>query len=768
MKKKKSKKISPRRKKAKFICKLLILLTLLVTLIAILFLYFKYGRTILQMREEAVAIVEESTVDTFKQNQTSLVYDAQGNLISKLKSEKDVYYLDITEIPEEVRQAFISIEDKKFLQHPGIDFLANIRAVIALIKNKGEVTQGGSTITQQLSRNIFLSHQVTYNRKIQEMFIAIELEKKYSKSQILEFYINNIYFANGYYGIQAASRGYFSKDVDELSLSQIAFLAAIPNNPTIYDPIDHSENTLKRRNRILQEMLEDQKITEEEYTQAINEEITLSPSEIEKQNYVDTYVLFSATEAVMEAHGFEFKYKFDSDEEKEQYKEEYNEAYALSQRALYRKGYSIYTSIDMTIQEELQKAVDENLSKFTDVTEDGIYKMQGAAVCIDNDTGKVVAIVGGRNQEVAGYTLNRAYQSYRQPGSAIKPLIAFLPALQSGYTANTIVKDEKIEDGPKNSDGKYLGSITFRKAVETSRNTVAYNLYQELNPRVCLNYLFEMNFNRLAEEDYLPTAAIGGFKNGVSPLEMAAAYATIENEGRYRKPSCIVKIVDDSGEVFVDNEVEKEKLIYDYRSANDMTDILEGVLKSGTAKGYALKGMPSAGKTGTTNNNRDGWFVGYTPYYTTSVWVGYDIPQQVESLKGSTYPLYIWNDFMTEVHKDLETREFNKNKDNTSEKEEVVETPEPTEIPEETLSPEDILPEETEEPMETVEPTVAPTVKPEVTPIPEVTKTPEPTLPPVEETQTPKPTPKPTEEPEPTKAPEEDDDMFHPEDIPVD
>lgn len=756
--------ISPRKRKFKLVMKSFILLLLSLIVIGGTIFYFKFGRNILRLREEAQALVNSSSVDTFRQNQTSLVYDSEGNVISKLKAEKDIYYLPYNEIPNYVKQAIISIEDKQFATHSGIDIKANIRAFVALIKNKGEITQGASTITQQLSRNIFLTHEVSWERKVKEIFIALELEKKYSKSQILEFYLNNIYFANGYYGIQAASRGYFSKDVDELSLGEIAFLMAIPNNPTIYDPLDYPENTLKRRDRILGQMYEDGKISEGVYKEALAEEVTLNPSTMEKQNYIDTYVLFAATEAVMKSRGFEFQYKFKNDEEKQAYKESYNEEYSVCQQYLFRSGYNIYTSIDLSIQEELQSAIDKELSGFTDVNEEGTYELQGAGVCIDNETGRVVAIVGGREQDTAGYTLNRAYQSYRQPGSAIKPLIDYLPALQSNYSANTIVEDKKLEGGPQNSDGKYLGKITLRKAVEQSRNTVAYQLFDELNPYVCMSYLYNMNFNRLTDEDYNLSASIGGFTNGVSPIEMAAAYATIENEGRYRKPTCIVKIIDSDNNVIV-NDIVDEKVVYDYKATSQMTDILEGVLKSGTAKGYALKNMPSAGKTGTTNSNKDGWFVGYTPYYTTSIWVGCDIPKSISKLQGGTYPLYIWNRFMTKLHEDLSYKDFDFYEEI---KPEVTEAPEETLEPEETEEPEETMePEETIEPEETMEPEeTTEVVEPEETEEPEAPEAP------VVPIETPQPTLKPeiTQEPitpEPTKAPETPP-AVTPDDVPAD
>lgn len=695
----KGKKPAKKKRRSRFARKLrwiLLLSTFIFSvtmLIGILIFYIKYGDTFEEYQKLAEKLVSESTPDTFRQTETSLVYDSNNKLISVLKGEKDVYYLEYKDIPPNAIKAMIAIEDKKFMKHSGIDLKANVRAFIALIKHKGGVTQGASTITQQLARNIFLSNEVSIERKLKEIFISVELEKKYTKAQIMEFYLNNIYFANGYYGIQAASKGYFNKTVDKLSLSQIAFLCAIPNNPTLYDPEEHPENTIKRRDRILYQMYKDGWITEDEYNEACQEKIELVQKKLSKNNYVETYVFYCATRALMAQDGFEFRNEFESEEDRERYEEKYNELYNHYQKSLYTEGYRIYTSIDMDKQKKLQQAVDENLKEFTDKTKDGIYTLQGAAVSIDNSTGKVVAIVGGRYQKTTGYTLNRAYQSYRQPGSSIKPLIVYTPAFERGRYPNDYVEDKKFEGGPSNSDGKYLGKITIREAVEKSKNTVAWKLFEELTPKVGLSYLLEMNFNKIDKNDYYPAASLGGFTNGVSPLEMTAAYATLENDGVYREPTCIVEIKDSKGNVIVgDNE--SKKRIYDVNAARMMTDVLTGVIKRGTGAGLGLDNMPSAGKTGTTNDKKDGWFIGYTPYYTTGVWVGYDIPKALSGLSGATYPGYIWKQYMNAIHKDLEYKEFPAYQDDRpASDEDTVETEET-----ETM---DTLTEETQDEIET-------------------------------------------------------------------
>lgn len=615
-----------------------------------------YGTQISEMQLEARRMVETSKEETFRSVETSLVYDANGNLISRLKGEKDVYYIFYEEIPSYATAAIVSIEDKKFYTHPGYDIKAIIRAAKAILEN-GEVTQGGSTITQQLARNVFLTQERTWQRKVEEIFVAVELEKKYSKDKILEFYLNNIYFGNGYYGIQAASKGYFNKEIASLSLSEIAFLCAIPNNPTLYDPVENIENTLKRRNRILEQMRNDGKISTDTYLEASTEKIVLERPERAKSDYVETYTYYCATRMLMEQQGFVFKTEFASSKEEETYRQEYQELFENCQASLYQKGYRIYTSIDMQMQQELQDSVDGTLADYTETNEEGIYTLQASAVCIDNHTGMVKAIVGGRNQNLPGYTLNRAYQSFRQPGSAIKPLLVYTPALERGYSPDTIVTDEPIEDGPRNADGVFAGKMTLRKAVEKSKNTIAWDLFREITPATGLSYLKKMGFAKLSSQDERLPASLGGFTTGASAVEMAAGYATIANDGNYRTPSCINSITDARGNLIYQAEQE-EVPVYGQNAARMMTDMLKGVVITGTGAGLSLKSIESAGKTGTTNENKDGWFVGYTRYYTTSVWVGYDMPRELTALRGGSYPGTIWKNFMDKIHLQLQPLGF--------------------------------------------------------------------------------------------------------------
>ena len=324
--------------KIKLVLKFAVFLVLLAVITGIFYFYNTYGKIIMKYQQEARSIVRSSTEETFRSSQTSLVYYNNGELISALKGVKDVYYIEYKDIPADVINAIIVTEDKKFFSHRGIDYLANVRAAIALIKHKGEITQGASTITQQLARNVFLTHETTYERKIREIFIAQELEKVYSKDKIMEFYINNIYYANGYYGILAAANGYFGKGINQLSLSEMIFLCAIPNNPSKYDPYENKKNTIERRDRILKQMYDNGLISYTDYINAVNEPINLVRQEFDKKNYVETFAYHCAIRALMKEEGFIFRNSFTDEEDRKEYETAYNEMYYRYQKKLYTGG----------------------------------------------------------------------------------------------------------------------------------------------------------------------------------------------------------------------------------------------------------------------------------------------------------------------------------------------------------------------------------------------------------------------------------------------
>lgn len=601
------------------------------------------GPTIYTWMNESIDIAEKSERSDFRTEETSYIYGSDGSVLLKLRGEKDVEYVEFADLPKTVVDAFVSIEDKRFYEHRGVDWASTAKAAYLLLRNSGEISRGGSTITQQLARNVYLTFETSYERKIREIFLALALERVYSKDDILEFYTNSINFGNGYYGIGAAANGYFGKSVKDLSLSETAFLCAIPNNPTYYNPRQNYKHTMTRRDVILQQMYEQDKITCKQYTTALNDVVVLAGSEsVLVSDYAASYALNCVVKEFMEMRGFSFEYDWETQEQFEVYRQRYDAEYEEALRDFRTGGYRVVTSLDADIQKSAQEAVDSELEGFTGVDDTGVFTMQGAVTVIENSTGMVLASVGGRSGEATTLGLNRAFQSYKQPGSTIKPLAVYTPAMEYGYTANSAVDDSPIEDGPKNSDNKYSGRITLRRAVEQSKNVVAWRLFEEITPRRGLAYLQSMQFTRIVPDDFYPAASLGGLTYGVTTEEMAGGYAALANGGVWQEPTCISSIVNTDGKELYSKA--DGKRVYASLAANSMTDVLSGVKDSGTARGLRLENNSEfACKTGTTNSNKAAWFCGYTKEYSVAVYVGADDNQTaVEGLWGSTYPARIW------------------------------------------------------------------------------------------------------------------------------
>ena len=635
-----------------------ILSLFLIGLLVLIGLVFGYKEHVAAIYDEANRKVEAINEGTFKNKTETIIHDDQGNVIKKV-AVHDYFYIEDKAIKSDIKNAVIAIEDERFMEHEGYDLRAITRAGVELIKNKGAITQGGSTITQQLVKVQFLSLDKIYTRKIEEVIIAAKLEKRYTKVQILEFYLNNINYGNGAYGIETASKTYFNKSSKDLTVSEVAFLTAIPNNPSVYNPVRNKDNTLERRDLILFKMNELGYITDRQYKEAIAQEIVLNmpEKEYEPETYEVSFALSSATKILMENEGFKFKYSFEDNEERLRYWDEYNDLFLQLNKKIRIGGYTIHTTIDMEKQKMLQESVNQQLADFTEKdTKTGLYKLQSASVTIDNQTGDVVAIVGGRTQEDISNTYNRAFLSFRQPGSIIKPFVAYTPAFERGMLATSQMTDKSIKNGPVNAYRSYRGLMTLREAVERSTNTIPFQLVSKYGPKEMLSYLEDMKFTNIVPEDNSAVIAIGGFTYGTSTLEMASAYSTLANNGEYVQPTGIQKIVDVTNTVLYENEHEKER-VYDSGSAYLMTDVLKGVsTKSyGTGKGYGLSNMTVAVKTGTTNNNKDIWMAGYTPFYTTVVWVGEDIPKSMSNTRKAKE---IWNDYMEKIHKGIKDQDF--------------------------------------------------------------------------------------------------------------
>ena len=636
------------------------LVIILAVVVVIGGVYLKYRPEIVNAKAQAFNKMSQISDTTFKRVGNTSVLDKNNNLIAKIKGN-DYVYTSLSDIPKFVQDGYIAVEDKDFLSHGGISYKGIARAAYLYIKSGGKSTQGGSTITQQLVKNIFLTQSKTIDRKITEIFLAQEIEKEYTKSQILEFYINNCYYGEGSYGIESASQHFFSKPAMDLTLAESATLCGLSNNPTIFSPTKNAAASVGRRNIVLSDMLAQGKITQSQYDVAAKSKLVLSIKRITPnvENYMTSYAIDCAVRALMAQDNFKFQYIFTSDAEQIAYSALYREAYSQIDKQIRSGGYTLYTSLDQSKQNILQGAVDNNLKGFTatnPVTKK--FKMQGAAVSIDNTTGYVIAIVGGRGTTDV---YNRAFLSFRQPGSSIKPVLDYAPAFELGYHPMSEITDKLIKDGPKNDENAFYGPVTMRWATEMSLNTVAYQTLQIVKPKVGLAYLGNMQYAGLRPEDNRPIASIGGFTQGVSPVEQAGGYYTLENQGYYVQPSCLKKMTQsDTDLVYENNRVGKQ--VYSPESAYMMTDILKGVISTDYGTGNMLK-IPNqivAGKTGTTSYNKDGWFVGYSAYYTTSVWCGYDNPTSVPNLYGATCPGNIWKDYMTKVHDGLPSKDFDK------------------------------------------------------------------------------------------------------------
>ena len=617
------------------------------------------GLTLIGCRREAKNLVDSSTPDTFRLAQTSYIYSDDGTQLAALAESEDATYLSYEDIPADVVNAFVSVEDRTFWNNSGVDYKGILRVCVNYVKTKGQVAEGASTITQQLARGTFLSNEKTLSRKIKEIFIARQLTKKYTKEQIMEFYCNSCCFANGIYGVEDASQKYFGRSVSDLSLSETAYICAIPNRPEYYNPLKNSENAISRRNKILQDMYECDYITKDAGDAALAENITVAEVSDEEDtfyNYEATYAINCAIRYLMKQDGFEFKSHFEDDADYDTYNAYYDEMYKQAKHKLYTGGYKVTTTMNLKAQKNLQKIFDKELAFNTKVEEStGIYQFQGAMTVIDNETGKVVAMIGGRSQDELQqtYSLNRGFQSFKQPGSSIKPLVIYTPALEEGYDANSTLTEIDVKAAKKSTSEKISKmsgkKMSLRYAVEDSKNGCAYSLYNIITPKVGLSYIENMNFSKIVQQDYTLSSGLGGLHHGTNTVEMANAYSTLENHGEYRQADCISSILDASG-----NEIYEEpesKTVYTRSASDQMTDILEGVLNSsaGTAKGLkwsSASDMAAAAKTGTTNDNNVAWFCGYTPYYTISVWVGYDYPKSVKGLWGNTYPAYIWKEAM--------------------------------------------------------------------------------------------------------------------------
>lgn len=614
-----------------------------------------------EYKEVAYEHFESIGPNTFSYLADTVIYDKDENVISEI-NVSNYKYVDIENVSKWVQEGYIAVEDKRFKVHNGIDYKALARAVVVMVKNGGEATQGGSTITQQVLKNGLLTQERTLKRKLIEFFLAPEFEKEYTKQEIMEFYVNTCFYGNNCYGIETASLYYFGKPSKDLSIAEAAMFVGMSNNGSLYNPRKNYDLVKEKQIIVLGEMLEEGFITEEEYNIAKEEPLNLVyDRELrEKENYQTSYAIHCAIIALMEQEGFEFKYTFKDEEENTEYNKKYNEVYNEIGSTIRAGGYSIYTSLDIEKQNILQKAIDDSLSKYKETAEDGRYTFQGASVIVNNDTGFVEAIVGGRGTDDE---FNRGFLAKRQPGSSIKPIVVYAPSFNTGlYYPSLIMNDVDDPDDkyyPKNYGGNHRGLMPIREALGRSINTIAYQIMKDIGPNTGLKYLEKMKFSSLSYLDNNNTAiSLGGFTYGVRVVDMAKAYSTLVNQGNYIDNTCIYKIeFQNEGIVFEEDSALIS--IYEPDAAYLTIDSCRGVLEApyGTAGSRRLKNHDAMAKTGTTNDAKDVWFCGATEYYSMAVWVGYDTPRDT-GLTGSSVPGAIWNKVMTELHMELEKKIF--------------------------------------------------------------------------------------------------------------
>lgn len=606
-------------------------------------------------REVAYDTLAKMGKEDFRLLTDTEVYDSAGNLVGLINSGH-FEYAKINDISLKIQNGYIAVEDKRFKTHPGYDWVSIVRAGLALVKHNGEITQGASTITQQVIKNTYLTQEQTFTRKITEILLAPEVEKKFSKADIMEFYCNTNYYGHRCYGVEAASNYYFGKSAKDVEWWEAALLISISNSPSAYDPVKNPEAALQKRNSTLEKICEagyfDKSLLWEYKSKQLN--IVQEYAEGTLENYQTSYAIHCAALELMKNDGFKFQYTFKTKDEYTGYKESYDTAYNEKSEQIRSGGYKIYTTLDSSIQASAQEILDSSLSRYTEKQESGKYALQGAAVVVDNRTNQVVAVIGGRG---ADDLFNRGYLAVRQPGSSIKPIIDYAPAFDTGeYYPSKIMNDHQWEGGPKNS-GSYRGLVTIREALNRSLNTVAWQVLQGIGIEKGLSYLGNMKFMTLTDVDtYAEAVSIGGFTRGTRVVDMAKAYSTLANEGIYNDKTCIKSIVHErDGELF---KTEPEEVqVYQTDTAYMVTDILKGTMDKEYATGYGLDipGQEAAGKTGTTNSNKDTWFCGYTRYYSTAVWVGYDTPREMPGVFGATYAGRIWKQIMQGLHQGLES-----------------------------------------------------------------------------------------------------------------
>ena len=584
-------------------------------------------------------------------NENSVVKDTDGNIIATLGSERKKEKISFSEMPDNLKNAYVAIEDERFYSHHGVDIKRTGSAILSYIFNFGSSSFGGSTITQQLVKNLTGDNTDSVIRKVKEWGKAYELEWYFSKDEILELYLNVIYVGPNIYGVQTGAKYYFSKDATDLSLAECAFLAGINNAPNSYNPFGDADNSEKINNRtktVLSKMLELEYINQEEYSSAVEEVengLNFKEGSIESEDGIYSYHTDALINEIIS----------DISEEK-------NITTDFATNYIYLSGLTINSTQNSNIQNVTEKEFQKKTYQV--MSENGTDTSQSAMVIIDQSNGQVISCVGGLGEKDTARGLNRATQSVRQTGSAIKPLAVLAPALDKKIITPASIYDDTqkvFEDNysPENYDG-YLGEVTVRRALESSQNIPFVEIMEELKPKNSIKYLEKMGISTLTDKDNNLSLALGGLEKGISPLEMASAYATIANGGTYIEPTFYTTIVNRLGKTVVEAKP-KEKRVISKNVAYVLSELLTQPVQgaNGTATYCSISGMDVAAKTGTTDENYDRWLCGFTPYYTAVTWFGYDQNETVYYNNQNPAGL-IWANVMKSIHSNLEGKRFEK------------------------------------------------------------------------------------------------------------
>ncbi len=591
-------------------------------------------------------------LNDFTLKQSSIIYykDSNGDYqkLTTVQSSENRIWVDGDQIPQYMKDALVAIEDKRFYTHKGVDWFRTAHAALNMFT--GGSTFGGSTITQQLIKNLTQQDDITVQRKLLEIFQALDLEKNYDKDKILEYYLNTVYFGEGCYGVQTAAQTYFGKDAKDLSIAEAASIVGITNLPTYYDPFYSVENNKERQENVLREMYKQGYINKDEYEQAKSEELDFvrgenEPSGSSPYTYYEEVVLSDVISDLAEAKGISRK--------------------AASQ-LVHNAGYEIYACIDPDIQAKVD-AVYTNLDELPQSRNGTKTQLQSGIVIIDQYTGEIKALSGGTGKKTISYGLNRATDTTRPPGSSIKPISVYGPAVEYGLISpSTLVLDADETHVqlahttwyPKNSPNTYDGVISILTALQKSKNTVAAQIMDKLTPTASLEFLrSRLGVTSLidADADYA-AMSLGEPHYGITVREMAQAYTALANDGTFTYARSYSMVKDRTGKIILDNQP-KTIQAFSQETARTMTYMLNNAATYGTGSESRLSNMPVAGKTGTTTANRDRWFCGYTPYYTCAVWTGYDTPEYM-SFSGNP-ATQIWQKVMSAVHEGLEYKDFN-------------------------------------------------------------------------------------------------------------